>query len=200
VRGNPYGSLEGDVNGSGFSTSQFRLTNVERVEVLKGPASVLYGSGEPGGIINYVSRRPKEQLEGRVTLGSGSFDQRLGEAEITGPAGASGRLLYRGAVYFEDRDHFRNNAGNRNLHAVAGAAWKPSPQTTVALSRSTTNTSTSRTARTGCAASRWTRPGPSWPTTAGPRRSPATSRTSSRTWARRGSTASSRAARGSRRL
>ena len=42
--GNPFGSLEGDVNNAGFSTSQIRLTNIQRVEVLKGPTSALYGA------------------------------------------------------------------------------------------------------------------------------------------------------------
>ena len=126
VRGNPYGSLEGDVNISGFSTSQFRLTNIERVEVLKGPSSVLYGSGEPGGIINYVTKKPRDQFDAHVTLGSGQYHQGLGEAEITGPANDSRTMLYRGAVYFEDRDSFRFNANTRNTHAVGALTWKPS--------------------------------------------------------------------------
>ncbi|MCG8369667.1 MAG: TonB-dependent receptor plug domain-containing protein, partial [Proteobacteria bacterium] len=46
VRGDPY---------SGFSVPQ--LFNVERVEVLKGPAAALYGGGEPGGMINYVTKK-----------------------------------------------------------------------------------------------------------------------------------------------
>lgn len=131
LRGNPYGSLEGDVNNLGFSTSQFRLTNVERVEVLKGPASVLYGSSEPGGIINYVTKKPRGAFEARASLGTGQFAQGLADLEVTGPATASGRLLYRGALYFEDRDHFRNNAATRNVHGVANLLWQARPGTTV---------------------------------------------------------------------
>lgn len=62
ARGNPFGSLEGDVNNAGFSTSQIRLTNIQRAEVLKGPVAALYGSSEPGGLINYVTKKPKETL------------------------------------------------------------------------------------------------------------------------------------------
>jgi iron complex outermembrane recepter protein len=126
VRGNPYGSLEGDVNNSGFSTSQFRLTNVERVEVLKGPSSVLYGSGEPGGIINYITKKPREQFDAHVTLGTGRYHQGLGALEVTGPANADRTVLYRGALYFEDRDSFRFNANTRNVHSVGALTWKPS--------------------------------------------------------------------------
>ncbi len=128
VRGNPYGSLEGDVNISGFSTSQFRLTNIERVEVLKGPSSVLYGSGEPGGIINYVTKKPREQFDAHLTVGTGDYHQGLGEAEVTGPVNAARTLLYRGAVYFEDRDSFRVNANTRNVHAAGAFTWKPLPR------------------------------------------------------------------------
>lgn len=126
IRGNPYGSLEGDVNISGFSTSQFRLTNIERVEVLKGPSSVLYGAGEPGGIINYVTKKPREEFDAHVTIGTGSYHQGLGEAEVTGPANAARTLRYRGAIYFEDRDSFRLNANTRNVHAAGALTWKPS--------------------------------------------------------------------------
>jgi len=129
VKGNPYGSFEGDVNNSGFSTSQFRLSNLERVEVLKGPSSVLYGSGEPGGIINYVTKKPRDRFAANATFGTGQYGQAMAEAEVTGPANDAKTLLYRGAVYFEDRDSFRNNASMRNIHAVGGLTWKASPRT-----------------------------------------------------------------------
>ncbi len=48
LRGDPY---------AGFSVPQ--LFNIERVEVLKGPAGALYGGGDAGGVINYVTRKPK---------------------------------------------------------------------------------------------------------------------------------------------
>lgn len=133
LRGNPFGSLEGDVNNSGFSTSQFRLTNVDRVEVLKGPASGLYGSSEPGGVINYVTKKPRDVFDARATVGTGGYEQALGEAEITGPINASKTFLYRGALYFEDRDSFRFNANTRNVHGVGNLTWKPSARTALAF-------------------------------------------------------------------
>ncbi len=133
TKGNPYGSLEGDVNNSGFSTSQFRLSNLERVEVLKGPASVLFGSAEPGGIINYVTKKPKERFESRAMVGTGQFSQALFEAEATGPINAARTLLARGAVYFEDRDSFRTNGNTRNAHAVGNLTWRPSQRTSIGL-------------------------------------------------------------------
>ena len=128
ARGNAFGSLEGDVASSGFSTSQFRLTNVERVEVLKGPASVLYGPGEPGGVLNYVTKKPKDVFQVRAVAGTGRFNQRYGEADVTGPANASRTLLYRAAAYYEDRDHFRTPATEQNLHLATGLTWRVTPR------------------------------------------------------------------------
>ena len=122
TRGNPFGSLEGDVNNAGFSTSQIRLTNIQRVEVLKGPASSLYGSTEVGGLINYVTKKPKEAVDGEMQVRFGSFAQKMVNGELTGPI--TDKLLARGAFYFEDRDSFRNNAGSTNSHAVGNLLYK----------------------------------------------------------------------------
>lgn len=131
VRGNPYGSLDGDISAAGFSTSQFRLSNVERVEVLKGPASVLYGSSEPGGVINYVTRRPRERFDARVTAGAGTLAQRLVDVDVTGPLNAAGTVLARGAFFFERREVNRFNASTDNRHAVGGLLWRPRSNTSL---------------------------------------------------------------------
>jgi len=122
ARGNPYGSLDGDVNNSGFSTTQIRLTNIQRVEVLKGATAAEYGAGEAGGLINYVTKQPLESLDGEVQARFGSYDQKFANVDFGGPIGKS--FFARGAFYFEDRDTFRANSGARNSHAVADLAYK----------------------------------------------------------------------------
>lgn len=125
VRGNPYGSLGGDVNASGFSVSQLQLSNIERIEILKGPASVLYGSTEPGGVVNFVTAQPQEEFGVRGTFRFGQFDQIYGSGEVTGPLGDSKRLLYRFAAYGNERNSFRSNASMRNVHLVGNLVWRP---------------------------------------------------------------------------
>jgi iron complex outermembrane recepter protein len=122
-RGNPFGSLEGDVNNSGFSTSQIRLTNIQRVEVLKGPSSALYGSADAGGLINYVTKQPKEVTDGEVQFRFGSYDQKYGSADLSHPL--TNKLFSRGAVYMEDRDTFRSNTGNFNADGVLNFLYRP---------------------------------------------------------------------------
>jgi iron complex outermembrane receptor protein len=70
-------------------------TNVERIEVLKGPASVLYGQGEPGGLINLVTKQPLSEpyytIEGTI----GNFDFYRSAIDISGPLNADKTALYR---------------------------------------------------------------------------------------------------------
>lgn len=83
------------------------LTNVARVEVIKGPASLLYGEAQPGGIINYVTKTPLQEFRHSVELSAGSDGFVRGQLESTGPLLESRdgkpRLLYRlDASYLEE--------------------------------------------------------------------------------------------------
>jgi iron complex outermembrane recepter protein len=71
------------------------LSNVEQVEVLKGPSSVLYGSGEPGGIVNLVTKKPLENPLYEVTGTIGNFDRYRSSIDLTGPLNNKKTVLYR---------------------------------------------------------------------------------------------------------
>lgn len=131
VRGNPYGSLDNDINDAGFSTSQGRLTNVEFVEVLKGPAGVLFGGGEPGGVVNFVTRKPRNAQTAEASYRMGSFAQRGGHGELSGPLPGVKNLFYRTAIYGEDRKIFRYNSGSENIHFASGLSWKAKESTSL---------------------------------------------------------------------
>jgi iron complex outermembrane receptor protein len=133
VRGNPYGSLDNDINDAGFSTSQGRLSNIEFVEVLKGLAGVLFGGGEAGGVINFVTRKPRNVPTAEASFRGGSFAQRGGHGEITGPLPGARNLFYRAAVYGEDRRIFRYNSGSENLHFASGLSWKLAESTSIGV-------------------------------------------------------------------
>ncbi len=131
VRGNPYGSLEGDIGNAGFSTSILRLSNVERVEVLKGPASVLYGSSEPGGVINFITKKPRTTLDGTAEARFGQYGLASGNLDVSVPLGRD--FYTRFAGFVETRDSFRNNAGLRNQNYVTNLLWQPTDTTRVNL-------------------------------------------------------------------
>jgi len=110
-RGNPF---------IGFSVPQ--LFNIERVEVLKGPAGLFFGPGSPGGIINYVSKAPSEQRSLRMVLTGGNYDRAGISAEATGPIDADGILAYRLGGFYEAMDPYRVNTQNKSRIADGGIA------------------------------------------------------------------------------
>jgi iron complex outermembrane recepter protein len=84
----------------------FNPSNIERVEVLKGPASVLYGQLEPGGVINFVTKQPLDRpyYSGELEVGSYSFYKP--SIDISGPLTKDKRLLYRLNVAYENSGSF----------------------------------------------------------------------------------------------
>jgi len=118
VRGDPY---------SGFGVPQ--LFNVNRVEVLKGPASALYGGGEPGGMINYVTKSPSfnEKQELKFTLGN--YAKRGASLDMTG--GLTEGVAYRLGGFYEQEDSFRNNADAKNTEIVGGLTFEFNDATTL---------------------------------------------------------------------
>ncbi|MFC7331873.1 TonB-dependent siderophore receptor [Rhodocista pekingensis] len=106
---NYYDGMRGDPF-IGFAVPQ--LFNIERVEVLKGPAGMLYGPAAPGGTINYVTKGPTEDFQGDVRLTLGNFDRIGGSAQLSGPADAEGRFTYRVGAFYEKMDSFRTGAGS----------------------------------------------------------------------------------------
>ncbi|NMZ15358.1 TonB-dependent receptor plug domain-containing protein, partial [Pseudomonas proteolytica] len=67
---------------------------LERIEVLKGPASVLFGQNQPGGMINLVSKRPTTEARHQVKFGVGSYDRVNGALDFSGPIDDAKTLSY----------------------------------------------------------------------------------------------------------
>lgn len=84
-------NLKNRVPYSVFTDASF----VEQIEVVKGPQTVLYGLADPGGLVNIVSKKPLNVRRSEIALKLGSEDFRRLEVDTTGPALASGKLLYR---------------------------------------------------------------------------------------------------------
>lgn len=81
--------------GSGTGITRVEPYGLERIEVLKGPASVNYGAMPPGGLAHYVSKRPTEELLREVELQIGSDDLRQAAFDLGGPLNEAGTVLYR---------------------------------------------------------------------------------------------------------
>lgn len=96
---------------------------IERVEVLKGPASLLYGITDPGGLINLVSKRPEFTSHGSLNLTSTSFGGGLVQGDLTGPIEGT-NLAYRMVADIQSYDYWRN-FGHLSRQVVAPSlTWK----------------------------------------------------------------------------
>ncbi len=118
-----------------FATVTRDLADVERIEVLKGPASVLYGRGEPGGLINIVTRQPTLAPSGDINLQAGSFGFRRVQGSVSsaieGVEGLAGRVSFAG----QSDPTFRNfgNRDNSRTFVAPSFTWNPGPDTRVSF-------------------------------------------------------------------
>ncbi|WP_231848334.1 TonB-dependent siderophore receptor [Gloeobacter violaceus] len=102
--------------------------NIERIDVLKGPSSVLFGRAEPSGIINYVTKRPLPTPYAAVGFTAGSYDFYRTTVDLSGPLTSDGNLAYRLNVAYEDANSFRGTQGRRVFFAPV-LEWKVGPET-----------------------------------------------------------------------
>ncbi len=91
-------------NRPGFSET----ANIERIEILKGPAAILTGNVEPGGAINSIAKQPLEEPFYELELQAGNFEFVRSTLDLTGPLTDDRRLLYRLNLAYEHSDGFRD--------------------------------------------------------------------------------------------
>ncbi|MEM8831744.1 MAG: TonB-dependent siderophore receptor [Cyanobacteria bacterium P01_G01_bin.19] len=84
------------------------LTNIERVEILKGPSSVLYGQGIVGGTVNLVTKKPLEEPFYSASFTAGNFDTYRGSLDFTEILDEEGGLAYRLNLAYEDENSFKD--------------------------------------------------------------------------------------------
>ena len=149
VHANPYGP-DGRVDGGlvrGVEAQQFRdgmrdifsyyasiradPYNFSQVEVIRGPASVLFGSGSLGGLINLVSKTPEFALDGEMSVRYGSHDRVEALADVTGPLGdtLAGRLVARVRDSGTQTDYVRDD----RVMVAPSLTWAPSMDTELTL-------------------------------------------------------------------
>nr|WP_219861507.1 TonB-dependent siderophore receptor [Halomonas piezotolerans] len=104
---------------------------LERVEVFKGPSSILYGEAPPGGLINAVSKRPTETPQGEVNFQLGNRNHRQVGVDTSGPLGESGDVRYRLVGLYKERDGDLDHTDNERYYFAPSLAVDMSDDTTV---------------------------------------------------------------------
>ncbi|WP_445366408.1 TonB-dependent siderophore receptor [Methylomonas sp. BW4-1] len=107
------------------------LANVERVEALKGPASLLYGLTAPGGVVNYVTKQPLATPYYSLQQQFGSYDFYRTTVDATGPITDDKSLLYRINLAYKDANSFRGMVSSDRIFIAPTVTWNISPKTQV---------------------------------------------------------------------
>ena len=136
IRG--FSTANGNILQDGFrfpASTTFRETaNLERIEVLKGPASVLYGNVEPGGVINLVTKQPLPEPFYAAELQVGSFGFVRPSLDLSGPLTQERNLLYRLNLVYENADGFRDyDQGIERFFVAPILTWQIGDRTDLTL-------------------------------------------------------------------
>jgi iron complex outermembrane receptor protein len=101
------------------------LANVEAIEILKGPNSAIYGPGEPGGAINFLTKQPLHMPAYSLQAGYGRFGRFRLQADATGPVASAQGLAYRFIGASEDADSFRDFVSAQRRFVAPSLLWTP---------------------------------------------------------------------------
>jgi iron complex outermembrane receptor protein len=106
--------------------------NAERIEVVKGPASVFFGQSAPGGVVNIISRRPSTTAGAKLDFVYGSYDYKRLNLDVTGPLGGTG-LAYRVYASRVDTDDWRDFTYLKQTSFNPSLSWQATPALSVNL-------------------------------------------------------------------
>ncbi|KAA2241473.1 TonB-dependent receptor [Chitinophaga agrisoli] len=102
---------------------------LERVEVIKGPASALFGNASPGGTVNRVTKKPLEEDRKSLSFTVGSFNTTRALADFTGPLNKDKTILYRLNIGYENAQSFRVLQFDKNIVIAPSISFLPTPKT-----------------------------------------------------------------------
>jgi iron complex outermembrane receptor protein len=135
IRSRGFESFDSYINGFRFSGFGIPVesSNVESVEVIKGPAGIQFGLAEPGGALNIVTKRPVAQplASAKVTLGS--FDTRRLDVDFGGAIDGDRKLLTRLNLSAEGNEEHRDFDVNRRVSLAPALTWMVGDRTTIDL-------------------------------------------------------------------
>ncbi|MDX2204073.1 MAG: TonB-dependent siderophore receptor [Hyphomicrobiaceae bacterium] len=116
-----------------FGESRLDPYMLERIEVLKGPSSMLYGQTSVAGLINAVSKRPQEETSREIGVEVGSHNLRRVHTDMTGKLTQDGRWLYRFIAIGQEAGSQTSYVDNDRILIAPSLTYKPSSATTLTL-------------------------------------------------------------------
>ena len=105
----------------------------ERIELLRGPSSVLYGAGTTGGVVNMVSKRPRLDFGGEIGVQYGSYDRKQLQFDVTGALNSERTLAARLVGVVRDAGMQTDHVPNDRYLFAPSFMWRPDDRTSVTL-------------------------------------------------------------------
>ncbi|WP_438281537.1 TonB-dependent siderophore receptor [Pseudomonas alabamensis] len=123
----------GTTSGSFYSNKTYDLAEFDHVEILRGSSGLFGGTGDPGGIINLVRKRPLDHFQLNVESAAGSWDNYRQQVDVTGPLAFDGKLRGRLVASYTDRQTFQDYQSTEKplVYGVLEADITPSTMLTL---------------------------------------------------------------------
>ena len=121
------------VDGAWTGGTRIEPYGLERIDVLKGPASVNYGAMPPGGMVNLVSKRPTEETLREVEVQLGNYDLKQAAFDFGGKLNDSGTLLYRLTGLARNSDNIIDFVHDDRYYLAPAITWKPDEANTLTV-------------------------------------------------------------------
>ena len=139
------GFTTGELYKNGFainrgSYSSPDASGIERIEVLKGPAASLYGRGDPGGMINIVSKKPQAEAFSQLKASAGSWDRYRSSLDVNSPLNEDATLLSRINLAVEDNQSLRDHVGSDRQLVSPALSWQLDTDTRLLIESEFTRT------------------------------------------------------------
>lgn len=116
-----------------FAIPQIEIYNLQRIEVLHGPASVLYGQGSPGGIVNMISKRPTAEPFREVVAQAGNYGLLMSGFDVGGPLDKEGHFLYRLTGLLRETGTQVDFTEYQRGSISPAFTWRPTADTTLTI-------------------------------------------------------------------
>jgi len=107
--------------------------NIDRIEVVAGPNALLYGTGNFGGVVDYLTKQPLDVRQGMFTLSYGSYDFKRAALDVTGPVSTANHINYRLSASWEGSNTNVNYQSNSHYFIAPTVSWNPTRTTTVLI-------------------------------------------------------------------
>ena len=109
------------------------LVNIDKIEVIKGPAATLYGNCDPGGTVNLVTKKPLMNQQQTLNVGYGSWDHYRVQGDFTGPVNKSKTLLYRFNAGYDNHHSFVNEFYYKAHQVAPSLSYQPNNKLSINL-------------------------------------------------------------------